>query len=591
MNNPSLTSLLNRLWQCIAPRRQRQLCILMVLMLFAAIAEIFSIGAVLPFLGALTSPENAFEHPALQSSILFLGVTKPSQLLLPLTIGFGIVALTAGAIRMLLLWASIRISFAIGADISISMYRRTLYQPYSLHIARNSSEVISGITNKAHAVTFNIVLPALTLISNSLIMIAILAALVVIEPIIALATFGGFSLIYLMIIRLTRNKLLANSQVIASESVEVIKALQEGLGGIRDVLIDGSQSTYCQIYSKADASLRKAQASSAFIGVSPRYAVEVLGIILIITLAYSLSGRPDGISGAIPILGALALAALRLLPVIQQAYGAWTSIRSTQVTLRDVVYLLNQPVSESIERQPVKALAFQQSISVSQLGFRYSSQLPFIFKNINFTILKGSRVGFIGATGCGKSTLLDIIMGLLQPTEGRILIDNHPLISINLSSWQANIAHVPQTIFLADSTIEENIAFGVPKGQINSKRVYQAAKKAKIAELIETWPDQYKTQVGERGIRLSGGQRQRIGIARALYKNATVIVFDEATSALDGEIEQDVMEAIYGIDPEITILIVAHRLTTLKKCDVIFKIESSDIVRATTYREVAFQDA
>jgi ATP-binding cassette subfamily B protein len=588
-SNQSITVLLKRLWHHISPRRRGQFGLLLALMLFASFAEIISIGAVLPFLGVLAAPEPVFDHAAAQPIIQALGLTAPAQLLLPLTIAFGAAALLAGAMRLILLWASTRLSFATGADLSISIYRRTLYQPYAVHCARNSSEVINGISGKANGVIYSIIVPALTLISSSVMLIAILIALLAVEPVIALAAFGGFGLIYASIIRLTRKQLLADSQRIARESSHVIKSLQEGLGGIRDVLIDGSQATYCHIYRNADLPLRRAQGNNLFISSSPRYAMEALGMMLIAALAYSLAQRTDGIAKAIPILGALALGAQRLLPVLQQAYGSWISIQGGQASLQDTLELLDQTLPDYADQQAAKPLPFKHNISLKQLGFRYSPQTPYVLKQINLTIAKGSRVGFIGTTGSGKSTLLDIVMGLLKPTDGALEIDGQPLTPINNRAWQAHIAHVPQAIFLADSSIEENIAFGVPKDHIDPQRVRQAARQAQIADSIESWPEQYKTFVGERGIRLSGGQRQRIGIARALYKQADVIIFDEATSALDNETEQDVMQAIENLSKELTILIIAHRISTLKNCSQIVELGETCIKRTGSYQDILQQ--
>lgn len=584
-----IMQLLRRLWQHISPRRRGQFGFLLVLMILASFAEILSIGAVLPFLGVLTAPSSIFEHPIAQPFIQTIGLTSADQLLLPLTIFFGFAALMAGSMRLLLLWISTRLSFAAGADLSISIYRRTLYQPYAVHVARNSSVVINGISTKANGVIYSIIAPALALLSSSVMLIAILVALLYVDPIIALAAFGGFGLIYGLIIWITRTRKIRNSQRIARESTQVIKSLQEGLGGIRDVLIDGSQSTYCQIYRNADLPLRRAQGDNLFISQSPRYGMEALGMILIAALAYLLAQQSEGIAKAIPVLGALALGAQRLLPILQQAYAAWSGIQGGQASLQDTLELLDQPLPDYADQPVVKPLLFQQHISLNQLSFRYSPQTPWVLNNINLTIAKGGRIGFIGTTGSGKSTLLDIVMSLLPPTEGTLEIDGQPITAGNHRAWQAHIAHVPQAIFLADSAIEENIAFGVPKDQIDHERVRQSAQQAQIAEAIETWPKQYQTFVGERGIRLSGGQRQRIGIARALYKQADVIIFDEATSALDNETEQAVMQAIEGLSEDLTILIIAHRLTTLKNCTQIVELSNGGILRIGSYQELVIK--
>jgi len=585
----SITTLLTRLWHHISKRRRSQFALLLILMIAASFAEILSIGAILPFLAVLTDPARIFQLPAVQSFIKILGITAPDQLLMPLTITFGLAALISGSTRLLLMWANTRLSFAAGADLSISIYRRTLYQPYAVHAARNSSEVINGISSKTGSV-INIIQQVLVLISTTIMLISILIALLTLDPVIALSAFGGFGLIYAVIISFTRKRMYNNSNCIARESTQVIKSLQEGLGGIRDVLIDKSQGVYCQIYRNADLPLRRAQGNSSFINGAPRYGIEALGMMLIALLAYVLARQPDGIAKAIPVLGALALGAQRLLPILQQAYGAWSSILGSQVSLQDALTLLDQPLPDDADQSVPEPIPFRKEINLKNLSFRYSPETPYVLNNLNLSIPKGGSIGFMGLTGSGKSTLLDIIMGLLQPTEGTLNIDGESIIASNNGAWQAHIAHVPQAIFLADSTIEENIAFGVPKNKIDRQKVQQAAEQAQIADIIETWPKKYQTFVGERGIRLSGGQRQRIGIARALYKRADVIIFDEATSALDNETEQAVMQAIESLSQDLTILIIAHRLTTLKNCDQIVELGDGGIKRIGTYEEIVSKD-
>ena len=580
-----ISQLLQRLWHHISLRRRWQFGLLFVLMILASIAEILSIGSVLPFLSILMDPARVFAYPRAQPIIQALAKTEPNQLLLPLTVAFGLAALIAGAMRFLLVWASTRLSFAAGADLSTNIYRRTLYQPYAVHVARNSSEVINGISGKS-SVAINIINMTLILVSSTVMLIAILIVLLAVEPLIAITAFGGFGLIYMVVIYLSRSQLRINSQIASRESTLVIKSLQEGLGGIRDVLIDGSQAIYCQIYQRADNRLRRAEGNSYFISNSPRYGIEAFGMMLIAALAYSLTQQDNGIAKAIPVLGALALGAQRLLPVLQAAYSSWSMIRGGQSSLQDALDLLDQPLPDYAGLSTKLPLPFSQTISLKQISFRYTPHTPWVLKDLDLSIAKGSRVGFIGVTGSGKSTLLDIVMGLLQPTGGVLYVDGRSICSGNHREWQAHIAHVPQAIFLADSTIEENIAFGVPRDQIDLNRVRVAAKQAQISTIVESWPNQYHTIVGERGIRLSGGQRQRIGIARALYKQADVIIFDEATSALDNETEQAVMQAIESLSQDLTVLIIAHRLTTLKNCTQIVKLENGNIKRIGTYQDV-----
>jgi ATP-binding cassette subfamily B protein len=583
-----ISQLLLRLWRHISARRRGQFALLLVLMILASFAEILSIGAVLPFLGVLTAPDRIFALPITQPFIRILGFTDPKQLLLPLTVVFCAAALVAGAMRILLLWASTRLSYATGADLGINVYRRTLFQPYAVHIARNSSEIINGISSKTRSVT-GIITMFLNLIGSGVMLISILIALLSVDPAIALIIFAGFGLIYASIIWITRKRLLLESQCMARESTNVIKALQEGLGGIRDVLIDGTQATYCQIYRNADLPLRRAQGNTTVISASPRYGIEALGMLLIASLAFILAQESDGIAKAMPVLGALAIGTQRLLPILQLAYGSWSGIQGGQSSLQDALDLLDQPLPIYADNPVVQVLPFNKHICLKQLSFKYNPQAPLVIEDINLTITKGSRIGFIGPTGSGKSTMLDIVMGLLQPTKGTLEIDGQPVTVSNQRAWQMRLAHVPQAIFLADSTIAENIAFGIPFDQIDHGLVRKAARQAQIAESIETWPKQYQTVVGERGIRLSGGQRQRLGIARALYKQADVIIFDEATSALDNETEKAVMHAIEGLSSDLTLLIIAHRLTTLKNCTQIVELQERGIKRIGSYQDIVNQ--
>lgn len=583
--------LLVPLWHHLNPHRRRQYVLLLVLMVVTSIAEMAGVGSVFPFLAVLTSPAHVFHYPAIQPMIHALGISRASELILPMTVTFAIAVLAAGIMRLLMLWASTRLSFATGADLSVEIYRRTLYQPYAVHVARNSSEIINGISGKVGQVIQLAIMPVLTLISSSMMFVAILGVLLSVHPSIALATLAGFGSIYAIVIRLTHKRLSVNSERIARESTQVIKALQEGLGGIRDVLINGAQPVYCQTYRAADLPLRHAQGGNIFIGSSPRYAMESLGMVLIAALAYGLSQQADGVAKAIPMLGFMALAAQRLLPVLQQAYAAWSSIHGGAASLQDALALLEQPLPAYAGQPPAEPIAFDESIVLRRLDFSYGPGLPPVLEDLSLTIRKGSRVGFIGKTGSGKSTLLDIVMGLLQPAAGVLEIDGVAISEKNVRGWQAHIAHVPQSIFLTDGSIEANIAFGVPEEEIDVERVRRVARQAEIADVIEGLPDRYRTIVGERGIRLSGGQRQRIGIARALYRKADVIVFDEATSALDGETEQAVMQAIEGLGEDLTILIIAHRLSTLKNCAQIVELGDRGIRRVGSYREMVNVDS
>jgi ATP-binding cassette subfamily B protein len=554
-------------------------------MLFSALAEVVSMGAVLPFLGILVAPDRVLSHPLVSDVAQAWGITSGNQLVLPLTVAFAAAAIIAGLVRIVLLWVSTRIAYGSGADLGTLVYRRTLYQPYQVHLARNSSEVISGITNKVVGAV-NVLLSLLMLASSTVLLIALMLALITIDPMVALVATVVIGASYTSITLMSRQRLHRNSQRIAHEQSQVVKALQEGLGGIRDVLLDGAQPVYCEIYRDADYALRRAQGNNLFIAGSPRFVMEALGMALIAALAYVLSYRSGGVAQALPVLGALALGAQRLLPAMQQIYAAWATIAGSYASLKDTLELLDQPLSTELLENVVEPLHFKKDIQFREVRFRYTDEEPMVLDGFNLLITKGARVGFVGSTGSGKSTTLDLLMGLLTPTEGEILIDSQTLNCYSNRAWQQAIAHVPQSIYLADTTLAENIAFGVPRDSIDLNRVKQAAHQAQIADFIESGTQGYQTHVGERGIRLSGGQRQRIGIARALYKQASVLVFDEATSALDNATEQSVMDAIEDLSSDLTILIVAHRLSTVRCCDTIVELDHGKLVAQGTYEEL-----
>lgn len=579
----SILRLLKRLWHHFERRRQRQFLLLLVLTVFTSFAEIFSLGAVLPFLAVLTDPEMLFGNAYVQPVISMFGITTPKGLILPFTLAFGVAALVSSGMRMLQIWSNVRVSFEAGADLSISLYRLTLYQPYAVHVSRNSSEVINAVSSKAVNVIFDSIIPSIGIITSLIVLVALITTLVVIEPVIALLAFGGVGFVYAVVVFFTRNRLESNSRLIARESILVVKLLQEGLGGIRDLLLDGNQVVYCDIYGKAVRPMLRARGNNQIIGQSPKFGVEASGMIIVAALAYWLTGQPDGFARALPLLGTMAIGAQRVLPVLQQLFREWTFLQGSLASLNDVLVLLDQPFSEDMNSHEVQTLPFTHDIVLRNLSFRYASESGDVLHDIDLRIPKSSRVGFIGATGSGKSTLVDILMGLLFPSKGTLEIDGVVVTRQNQRAWQRRIAHVPQSVFLSDSSIEENIAFGIPKENIDQERVREAAEQAQLADLIDSWPLKYNTFVGERGIRLSGGQRQRIGIARALYKQADVIIFDEATSALDNATERAVMGSIESLSNDLTILIIAHRLTTLNGCDIIVELDNGSITAVGSY--------
>ena len=581
-----MTGILKSLWGHISNRRRRQAGLLLMLAIFTSFAEIISLGAVLPFIGVLTQPDKVLAYPFVTEITQFFGIENGNELVVLLTLAFALAAVVAGFMRLLLLWGTLNLGSMTGADLSIKVYKRTLYQPYMIHIQRSSSEVISGITQKVGMTTAALT-GLVTVITSLLLFVSILFTLIMVDPMVALLSALSFGVAYGIIAWVTRKKLVANSHITADEQTHVVKALQEGLGAIRDVLIDGTQNVYIKIYGKAVIRLRRASAENSFINQAPRFAMETLGLVLISLFVLFLSNRSGGVSGALPILAMIAFGAQRLLPLMQMLYGNWALVTGSKEVLKDVLSLLEQEMPSYADVKSLPALSLKKSISFEDVSFSYGGDSNLVLNAVNFKVNKGSCVGIIGATGSGKSTALDLLMGLLQPTKGFIKIDGTSIIDSKMrASWQQSVAHVPQSIFLSDATVAENIAFGVPANKIDHNRVRDSAKRAQIADFIESSSDGYDSFVGERGVRLSGGQRQRIGIARALYKKASVLIFDEATSALDDQTEEAVMRTIDELSGDLTLFIIAHRLTTLRNCTQIIELKSGTVSRIGSYQDL-----
>jgi ABC-type multidrug transport system fused ATPase/permease subunit len=576
---PSTLSLPQRIWSHLSRRRRLQLAVLLLVMLASGLAELVSLGAVLPFLAVLSNPQQLWQQPLIQALALRVGYSQPQQLVLPATAVFALAAVLAALIRLLNLWLNGRLAAAVGSDLSCEAYRRTLYQPYQVHVQRNSSTLITAMTNHI-ALTVLALNAVLQIVSAVVVGVGLLIGLLLIDWLVALSTAGLFGIAYGLVAATSRRRLQQNGDRIAAAANQRVQALQEGLGAIRDVLLDGSQATYLEVYRRADRPQRQLESKNVFLSTFPRYALEALGLVAIAVLGGLLVLQRGSGAAVIPLLGALALGAQRLLPALQQIYGGWASLNSWSSSLAAVIELLEQPLPKD---QAVAApLALQQSLRLQGVRFRYAPELPEVLQGLDLEIRSGERIGLIGSTGSGKSTLVDLLMGLLVPSGGRLLVDgldlHDPAHAERLAGWRAAVAHVPQSIYLADTSIAENIAFGVPRHAIDLDRVKQAAQQAQIAGFIESSPEGYASFVGERGIRLSGGQRQRIGISRALYKQASVIVLDEATSALDISTEEAVMEAVEGLSRDLTMVMIAHRLSTVQRCDRVVRLDQGAVV-------------
>jgi ABC-type multidrug transport system fused ATPase/permease subunit len=568
----TLPALLRDLWGHLSPKRRWQLGLLLAVMIASGLAEAMSLAAVVPFLTVLADPSRVSAIPWVGEQAAALGLSEPSQMLLPLTLLFVGAAMLSIIVRLTNVWLSGRVAAAIASDLSQDAYRRTLYQPYTTHIARNSSGVSTALLTHIPLLNFLVIIPALRVASLCLLIACITVGVLAIDPFVAAVTVVSFGAIYLAASIVTKPRLTANGSLQARHNVALHQTIQEGLGGIRDVLLDHSQAYSVARHRAHDEPLRRLAAEAEVLGALPRFVIEAFGIAGIVALAYWLVTRSSGLAGALPLLGALALAAQRLLPAVHECYYSASQVLNGKASAEAVLQLLAQPMP-SIDLA-VRPATFQHSIRLANVSYRYGPAMPWVLRNIDLTIAKGDRIALVGPTGSGKSTLADLLMGLLQPTEGHLLIDGH---SATPEAWQANIAHVPQAIFLADTSIAENIALGIPPSTVDRNRLRMAATQAQVADFIESLPQGYDTTVGERGTRLSGGQRQRIGIARALYKQAPVLVFDEATSALDDATERALMETLDQLSRELTIVMIAHRLTTTAYCDRVISVHGSGL--------------
>ena len=583
----STLNLLIGLWSHLSRKRRSQLGCLLIVMLASGMAELVSLGAVLPFLAVLSEPEMLLQQWPVQALASWFSWTTPNEIVWPFTIAFAIAALLTALIRLTNLWLNGRLAAAVGSDLSCEAYRRTLYQPYSVHLQRNSSDVITSITTQI-GLTVVAINYFLHLITSCLVAIGLITGLVIIDASVALSAAILFSSTYVLLALNSRRELGRNSRRIAEATNQQLKALQEGLGAIRDVLLDGNQSTYFEIYKQADVPQRQLQAKNGFLASFPRFVLEALGLVAIALFGGVIVMRQGSGSAVIPLLGSLALGAQRLLPALQQIYSGWSTVKGFSESIYRVLEMLNQSIPPQVEAS--EPFLLRKEIRLENVQFSYGSGQPNVLNSLNLEIRRGECIGLIGKTGSGKSTSVDMLMGLLPPTSGRIFVDGidiyDELYPERLVAWRSAVTHVPQNIYLADCSIAENIAFGVPIERINFERVKFAAEQAQIANFIESSPEGYQTFVGERGIRLSGGQRQRIGIARALYKQARVMVLDEATSALDKDTEEAVMTAINSLSKSLTVIMIAHRLSTVQRCDRVIRLSKGVVVADGPPQEV-----
>ncbi len=576
---------LKKLWSHLKSRKKKLYIFAIFLSIIGGLAEILSLGSLYPFITIILSPQE-FENNLFFMNVLnFFGITSLSNLAFHITLAFILLTVFSNVLRLIIIKINSRLAFSTGVDISSKVFEKTLSQSYENHINHNSSEFISAVTRKIDHLTGFILFPSLTLLGSMVNTLAIISTLLIINYKVALISFILFGVTYLIIGTLSRLQLNRNSEIIAGEVTNVNKSLQEGFGSIRELILYNSRKYFIELFSKSERKLRLAQGNNIFLSLSPRYILEAFGIILIAIFTYVISRNTQDVASYIPLLGILALGAQRVIPAMQQIFSSWANIKATEASLGDILDLLEIKSLIETDQYSGTELPFKSQITFENCDFTYSKNQYPVLNKINLDILKGSSVGLMGSTGSGKTTFVNVLMGLLNPSSGNIYIDGIKLNSNNIKKWQSKIALVPQDIFLSDISIIENIAFGEDIEEIDTNKVISVAKKARIHDHIISMEHGYQSRVGEGGISLSGGQIQRIGTARALYQDKEILIIDEGTSALDSLTERKVMESINSKGSNITLILIAHRLSTLSGCDFVIKFNQGKIEKIYNKKE------
>jgi len=580
------------LFKTLRKKRKIQIIFLMISSLLSGILEAFSLASFLPFLSVLINPNDLINIPIYDFFNLFIDTDSSKNFLLPLALIFITLTFITASIRLLNLWYAAKISALVGSDIGVKVYEKCLYQPYIKQLMTNSSTIINAVTYQSPNV-MGVFYSANFVITSFFVAIFIIFGLLTLDIKLTISIFILISIIYFFISFKIRKLLIKNSKIIDKFGKKQIQSLQEGIGLIRDIILENSQSIFVERYKFYDKELNIRKSQSKFYATFPRFFLETAAIVFLSVIALIISSFNNQESSFIPIFGAYALGSQKLISAAQQIYANWSNIESKSEDIYRILSIVkNKYDLEKKIYESVKPFILKNSIDINNVNFSYTKNKKHTLKNINLSIKKGQKIAFIGRTGSGKSTLVDLIMGLIVPLSGDILVDGKILNnsnnsdSSNLISWRKAISHVPQSIFLADASFAENIALGIPMNKINFDLVKSAAEIACIHNFIEESPKSYNGLVGERGIRLSGGQRQRIGIARAIYKQPKILILDEATSALDNKTEEKVMNLINLTCSEMTIIMIAHRYSSIKGFDRVLKIENGQIISDDTPNKV-----
>jgi ABC-type multidrug transport system fused ATPase/permease subunit len=574
---------LKKAWALLDAFERRNAIKILIIAVLSAFASTAMVGSVIPFLSVLSDPAKIWEIPHLAWAYDQFGFTSSYDFLVALGLGALVIIVLSMIVQVLKVYAMARFSMMRMHSLSYRLLARYLGQPYEYFLDHHSGEMGTRLLDEAQQVVNRFLRPMAELIAATLTVTALVVFLLWVEPLVALASFSVFGGVYGATYALTRRRLRQLGQARVTSNAERYRLATEALGGIKDIKLLGRERAYVDRFRGPSYQMVDAQIRMELLSQIPTHMIHGVafgGVVLLclVLLEPEAFNEGTGLGAILPILGVFAFAAQRMMPELSRLYRSAAQIQAGKAAV-DAIHadLIGDPAA--LPRQPPEGLGLKQRLRLDGISYRYPKAEHAGINNITLTIHAGEKIGIIGSTGAGKTTLADIILGLLSPYEGQLIVDDRPITKGNLRAWQQTVGYVPQEIFLTDASIAENIALGIAPNEIDNYRVVQAASIAKIEAFVrQELPNGFATNVGERGVRLSGGQRQRIGIARALYHDADLIVFDEATSALDNLTESDVMTAINALPGDKTVLIIAHRLSTVQHCDRIVVMEQGSVV-------------
>jgi ABC-type multidrug transport system fused ATPase/permease subunit len=577
-------------WALLEANERRTALMVLSVVVLGALSSALMVGSVLPFLSVLSQPERIETVPSLAWAYERFGFKSDHGFLVGLGLAVLFVIVLASAMQIFRIWAVARFATMRIHSISHRLLATYLRQPYEFFLNRHSGEMSTRILAETEQLVNQFLRPAAEAIASMFTIVAVVSLLIWVEPIIALVSLSVISCIYGLIYWVSRRALKGLGRARVKANSARFRICSEALSGIKDIKLLGRESGYVARYETPSRSMAAALSTVEIVSLIPKFALEAIafgGIILLCLILMDPDSLQSGaaLGGILPILGLFAFAGQRLMPELQKLYQSLARIQAGGASV-NAVYddLVNQLNDGRLPLSIPTGLGLSDRIVLDNVSYRYPDAKLAGLNGISLDINAGERIGIVGSTGAGKTTLADMILGLLPPSEGRIIVDGAPITDENLRAWQQSVGYVPQDIFLTDANIYQNIALGVPMLEIDQPRVRRAAEIARIDDFIRNdLPDEYETAIGERGVRLSGGQRQRIGIARALYHEADLIVFDEATSALDNLTELEVMSAIDALPGDKTVLIIAHRLSTVKRCDRIIVMDKGRVVACDTW--------